>query len=108
MFYGGLKMKKNWLGTPKWYAKFKINDEIKWNKVSKKEVHKLLNEYGTRYRTEYFRISGTYKYQHKIKGKVSVDDDILFVMGESKFTTPICNSLYDEYELKLLVHPNNH
>lgn len=108
MYYGNLKMKKNWFGTPKWYAKFKINGELKWIKVSKNEICKLLIDYGSRYRTEYFLISGTYQYQHKNKGKVSVDDDIVFVMGESKYTTLIDNSLYDEYELKLLVHPNNY
>lgn len=103
MYYGSLKMKKNWFGTPKWYAKFKINNEIRWLKVSKAEICKLLNDYGSRYRAEYFIISGTY-YQHKNKGKVSADGDILFVLGESEYTWSIDNSLYDEYEIKLLAN----
>lgn len=105
MYYGGIKIKRNWLGKPKYYAKFKINNEIQWIKISKYELLNLFIDYGNRYETVKFVIGNNTDY-YKIKGRIMADDKATFIMGEGKYGYSPDMTIYKEIELKLLVTVN--
>lgn len=107
MYYGGLKIKRNWLGKPKYYAKFEINDEIEWIKISKNELLNLLIDYGNPYKTVKFVIGNNTDY-HKIKGHIIVNDKVTFIMGEGIYGFSLNMTIYKEIELKLLATANQY
>ena len=103
MYYGGLKMKRNWFGTPKWYAKFKINNEIRWMKVSNREIKNLLKQYGNRYQMIYS--ASTFDHENfRFKFTVVVDEKVDLMIPCDTCDVQFYYTMFKMFELKLLVN----
>jgi len=106
MYYGGLKMQKNWLGKPKWYAKFKIDDGLKWIKVSNREIENLLEQYGNHYQMIYSIPTLDHK-NFRFKFTVVVDENVDLMIPFDTYDVQFYYTMFKMFELKLVVNTKN-
>lgn len=104
MFYGGIKFNKNWFGRRRWYARFKIDDEIKWIKVSNKEIDKLLPQNSNRFMASNMKC-GAMSYTYPLKVNVNVDGGNININAvDARLECNLPLSLYSSMELKLIAN----